>query len=285
MKILNSDVSKEKRDEGGRWTAGSAQAKSERALESSEKAYAASRATTGIDHREKRERIPLQSATKAVAHAENGNHQKADREHADASLYHDTHANEHIAKVKTAKSVAEANRHREAVMLHGNASRDHQEAMVEHRGMYEGWGKPDISKTRAPQGMTPDEQRAHLEKTFDEAAKKHLGIDTLKTRGSDSLDFHDVSVGGVKRALEHAYKAGQEAGKTAPTPAPKAKSAKAHEPTLDQKIASLKPGETTLISKGANGTHVTAERTGDGRTVKYFRHDGNTSALIKQHAF
>ena len=43
-------------------------------------------------------------------------------------------------------------------------------------------------------------------------AKEHLFIDTLETRKSDSLDFHDVSVWGVKNALEAAYEAGRLAG-------------------------------------------------------------------------
>ena len=39
-------------------------------------------------------------------------------------------------------------------------------------------------------------------------AQEHLFIDTLETRNSDSLDFHDVSVWGVKEALIAAYQAG-----------------------------------------------------------------------------
>ena len=39
-------------------------------------------------------------------------------------------------------------------------------------------------------------------------AQEHLLIDTLETRNSDSLDFHDVSVWGVKEALIAAYQAG-----------------------------------------------------------------------------
>jgi hypothetical protein len=51
------------------------------------------------------------------------------------------------------------------------------------------------------------------EQLFTAIAKKHLSIETLATRRSDSLDFHDVSVRGVRAALEAAYKAGFEAGK------------------------------------------------------------------------
>ena len=46
-------------------------------------------------------------------------------------------------------------------------------------------------------------------------AQEHLFIDTLETRKSDSLDFHDVSVWGVKEALIAAYQAGLAAGQKA----------------------------------------------------------------------
>ena len=39
-------------------------------------------------------------------------------------------------------------------------------------------------------------------------AQRHLNIETLETRNSDSLDFHDVCVASLKDALEAAYKAG-----------------------------------------------------------------------------
>jgi hypothetical protein len=47
-------------------------------------------------------------------------------------------------------------------------------------------------------------------------AKQHLGIATLEARSSDSLDFHDVSVWGVKNALGHAYQAGMDAAPEQP---------------------------------------------------------------------
>ncbi len=43
-------------------------------------------------------------------------------------------------------------------------------------------------------------------------AQKHFGIETLKERKRDSLDFHDIHVGQIKAALEAAYQAGIEAG-------------------------------------------------------------------------
>ncbi len=49
--------------------------------------------------------------------------------------------------------------------------------------------------------MTRDEILAHI-------ARNELGIKTLETRNSDSLDFHDVGVASVKDALNAAYDAG-----------------------------------------------------------------------------
>jgi hypothetical protein len=40
-----------------------------------------------------------------------------------------------------------------------------------------------------------------------------LGIKTLDTQNSDQLDFHDLSVGSVRSALDEAYEAGKAAGK------------------------------------------------------------------------
>ena len=47
-------------------------------------------------------------------------------------------------------------------------------------------------------------------------AQKHLGIETLETRNSDSLDFHDVAVWCLRDALEAAFKAGVELGASMP---------------------------------------------------------------------
>lgn len=45
-----------------------------------------------------------------------------------------------------------------------------------------------------------------------EAARRALGIETLETRNSDRLDFHDLAVWNVRAALEAAYEAGRKAG-------------------------------------------------------------------------
>ncbi len=44
-------------------------------------------------------------------------------------------------------------------------------------------------------------------------AKAKIHIETLETHGSDRLDFHDVSVEGLREALEAANSAGIEQGR------------------------------------------------------------------------
>jgi len=39
----------------------------------------------------------------------------------------------------------------------------------------------------------------------------HLDLETLETRKSDSLDFHDLGVASIASALEAAYEAGRQA--------------------------------------------------------------------------
>jgi len=53
----------------------------------------------------------------------------------------------------------------------------------------------------------------NLDELLAAIAKATLHIDTLETRKSDSLDFHDVAVWSVKAALEAAYRAGLAAAK------------------------------------------------------------------------
>jgi len=43
-------------------------------------------------------------------------------------------------------------------------------------------------------------------------AKKHFQIETLETRNSDELDFHEVAVWAVKEGLAEAFRAGIQAG-------------------------------------------------------------------------
>ena len=54
---------------------------------------------------------------------------------------------------------------------------------------------------------------ANINNALDQIAKTHLDIETLETRKSDALDFHDLAVWNIRAALEAAYKAGAAAGK------------------------------------------------------------------------
>jgi len=60
--------------------------------------------------------------------------------------------------------------------------------------------------------MTKQTDKA-LENLLQQIALDHLFIDNLETRNSDRLDFHEVSVWGVKSALMAAYEAGRQAAK------------------------------------------------------------------------
>ncbi len=46
-------------------------------------------------------------------------------------------------------------------------------------------------------------------------ARTELGVETLATRSSDRLDFHDVAVWSIREALSAAYDAGETAGRKA----------------------------------------------------------------------
>jgi hypothetical protein len=47
-----------------------------------------------------------------------------------------------------------------------------------------------------------------IDQKLTQIAREHLCIETLEERKSDSLDFHDCSVWGIKGALEAAYNLG-----------------------------------------------------------------------------
>ena len=47
-----------------------------------------------------------------------------------------------------------------------------------------------------------------------EIAERHLFLETLETRNSDSLDFHDSAVWAIRSALEAAFEAGRRAAET-----------------------------------------------------------------------
>jgi hypothetical protein len=54
----------------------------------------------------------------------------------------------------------------------------------------------------------PKASQQQLDQILTDIAQKHLNIETLETRKSDSLDFHDVAVWCLKDALQEAYEAG-----------------------------------------------------------------------------
>ena len=52
-----------------------------------------------------------------------------------------------------------------------------------------------------------------VDQQMQQIALDHRFIETLETRNSDRMDFHEVSVWGVKSALMAAYEAGRQAAK------------------------------------------------------------------------
>jgi hypothetical protein len=57
------------------------------------------------------------------------------------------------------------------------------------------------------------QRNTDLDELFATIAREELGIETLETRRSDSLDFHAVAVWSVRAALDAAYRAGLAAAK------------------------------------------------------------------------
>ena len=55
---------------------------------------------------------------------------------------------------------------------------------------------------------TPDAPTTARRRTLDSIARSLLNIDTLDPQGRDHLDFHDVHVTLLRRAMEEAWKAG-----------------------------------------------------------------------------
>ena len=68
------------------------------------------------------------------------------------------------------------------------------------------------TKEEANNTMTKRQQEK-LNALLTEIAKEELFVETLEKRWSDNLDFYDVSVWGIKRALERAYEAGRQSVK------------------------------------------------------------------------
>ncbi|MEZ5814039.1 MAG: hypothetical protein R3E13_04860 [Alphaproteobacteria bacterium] len=58
--------------------------------------------------------------------------------------------------------------------------------------------------------MTNHIKNTQKDQILAQIAKDELHLETLETRKSDSLDFHDCAVWSIKAALEAAYEAGQQ---------------------------------------------------------------------------
>ena len=54
------------------------------------------------------------------------------------------------------------------------------------------------------------DEREQVRQTLEKIAKTKLQIPTLRERKSDQLDFHEVSVWALQRALRAAYEAGRQ---------------------------------------------------------------------------
>mgnify|MGYP000671967001 CR=1 FL=1 len=68
----------------------------------------------------------------------------------------------------------------------------------------------DASHPSDPVNPIPPSPR---EQAVQRIARETLGLQTLRSRGSDRLDFHDLAVWTIQHALERAYEAGQQATK------------------------------------------------------------------------
>ena len=84
--------------------------------------------------------------------------------------------------------------------------------------------KNNAKTTKSGDPVQQAVQRLHRDPTWNERyyaereatllaiAREVLRIETLETRGSDQLDFHEVGVWEVRKALRNAYIAGHAAG-------------------------------------------------------------------------
>ncbi len=73
-----------------------------------------------------------------------------------------------------------------------------------------------MPKTRNTATVPANLSAAEIELLLESIALDHLFIETLVTQHNDRLDFHDVSVWGVKSALQAAFDAGLRAAGGSP---------------------------------------------------------------------
>lgn len=65
------------------------------------------------------------------------------------------------------------------------------------------------ARNRKDQAMTAKQTPTPADPVISSIAKDLLGLATLQTRNADSLDFHDLAVWQIRKALEAAYQAGR----------------------------------------------------------------------------
>ena len=58
--------------------------------------------------------------------------------------------------------------------------------------------------------------RKEYSRIIEKIAKRDLGIETLETRHSDNLDFHECAVWQIRKALENAFIVGMIEGARKP---------------------------------------------------------------------
>ena len=75
-----------------------------------------------------------------------------------------------------------------------------------------GWSRA-ITKPGRRRALAPASRQANADARLAEIARTTLGLETLETRRSDSLDFHDLAVWQIKQALQAAYDAGRASAK------------------------------------------------------------------------
>ena len=75
-----------------------------------------------------------------------------------------------------------------------------------------GWSRA-ITKPGRRRALAPARRKVNADARLAEIARTTLGLETLETRRSDGLDFHDLAVWQIKQALQAAYEAGRASAK------------------------------------------------------------------------
>ena len=56
-------------------------------------------------------------------------------------------------------------------------------------------------------------EKERMWEALERIGKEQLALETMETRYSDDLDFHDIAVWNIKNALQAAYEAGRKASR------------------------------------------------------------------------